>query len=190
MIITFNGIAPPNGQVSLGSPGTFTSSGVTFTGGAGNFFWIIDQGVAPSYNTGSASAGGVLSSQNAPFLTPTQVINITLPSSFSAIGFDTNTFADATILVTLSNGEALSLMTTGTTGRFFGFTTDIGITSFKLTSTQISSISGRVLNIDDFTFGQAQVVPEPTTMLLLGTGLVAVGATVRRRCKFEKSDKP
>ncbi len=42
-----------------------------------------------------------------------------------------------------------------------------------------------VVAMDDFIYGEPQPTPEPTTMILLGTGLAGVGAAVRKRRKAE-----
>jgi len=42
-----------------------------------------------------------------------------------------------------------------------------------------------VVAMDDFIYGEPQPTPEPTTMILLGTGLAGVAAAVRKRRKAE-----
>jgi hypothetical protein len=177
-IITFNGIAAPGSFVLFGVNGSTTLSGVTFTASGGNALFIVDLGFAPTiYNTGSASAGGVLSSQNQ--ISAPAILTIALPSPVTALGFDTNTFPNAVVTVTLSDGEILSYTTIGSTGQFFGFTTSVGITSLILSEPTNRAVA--ILNIDDFTFGQASAVPEPTTLLLLSTGLLGLASRVRKR---------
>lgn len=170
---TFNGIADPSDYIFYGIGSSTTLSGVTFSAGPTNGLFVIDVGYDELYEIGAASGGGVLSSQSGQ---EPITLDIVLPRAYTAVGFDTGAFASAVVAVTLSNGETLSYTLTDNTGRFFGFTTGVGFTSLSL------SMSGgeATFNIDDFTSGQA-LIPEPATVLLLGTGLAGIGGVIRRR---------
>ncbi len=180
--VNFNGVAPSGGFV--GALPTFTSNGVIFTPGAGNNLFVTDTGFDTFYQFAGAS-GGVLSVQAGT----TRTLNIALGGSFTAIGFDVNNVnftGPLTITATLSNGDVTSFTTTPA-GNFFGFTTTPAIVSLSLTAPNTGGSFG--FSIDNFTFGQAQgggtAVPEPATMILLGTGLAGVVAKVRKRRKAE-----
>ena len=72
---------------------------------------------------------------------------------------------------------------TGTTDGFVTFSSDKGIHAFVL----INSGPNRHEGIDTITFNAPQV-PEPATVFLLGSGIVAVAGKVRRRRKERKQD--
>ena len=58
-----------------------------------------------------------------------------------------------------------------------------------ITSIEISTSDTSFINAAQFRLGGfAQATPEPTTMLLLGTGLASIAAGVRRRRKAAKTD--
>lgn len=75
--------------------------------------------------------------------------------------------------------QALTFTTSGQNqGRFFGFQLATAeITSFRLHNAYVIA--------DDLTFSSTstEVVPEPITMVLLGSGLVGIGGAARRRRK-------
>jgi hypothetical protein len=162
--IDFEGFAPDGGFISGVS---FTFSGVTFTQSVSRgALFVIGRNVYYSNNS-------VLSAQHGPS-GPTD-LEITLPGGYTAIGMDVGSFRGSTFTFTLSTGDVFTRPTQFNLG-FVGVTTSTPITSIRIDSPDL------VMNVDNFTFGQA--VPEPASLMLFGIGtLCLLGRRCWRRCR-------
>src|SRR5262249_30997047 len=195
--ITFEGFAQLGGGINYGESGSTTISGVTFSSAPSVLLQLVNLGDSFFYHTGSVSGGAVL--QSFPQFGVPSILKITLPGVYSAIGFDSNASMNAVVNVTLSDGTAVSYSifedpVGPTTGQFFGFTSSTGITSLTLSGVIVDGNRSKILNIDDFRFGQANTispVPEPASGVSLAISIAIVLFTHQKRSawKFSKTSE-
>jgi len=105
------------------------------------------------------------------------------PFFSSLLGFHFGDFLGYPATITLSDGSIQTVSAIGYNSEpnlgFFGVTAPGGITSVDITE----PAGGIGIMVTDFSRGAASSVPEPSILLLLGTGLAGVGAIRWKFCR-------
>jgi hypothetical protein len=147
-----------------------TYSGVLFT-------QQLALGDANLFDVGPIFSGdpAVLSSQEAS--SGVENILITLPNSTTFFSVEYGTFNGSAVTFTLSNGNTFTQGSTGSgyvTPDFFSYSGS-AITTVEITSPDF------VMNINDITYNSSTSTPEPGTLIMLGSGILAAAGSLRRR---------
>jgi hypothetical protein len=147
-----------------------TYSGVVFTQQAA-------LGNANLWDIGPLFSGvpAVLSSQEAT--SGVENILITLPNPTTFFSVDYGTFDGSSVTFALSNGQTF---TQGSTGSGYATPDFFSFSGSALTSVEITS-SDFVLNINNITYNGSTSTPEPGTLVMLGSGILAAAGAIRRR---------
>ncbi len=171
--LDFEGLAAIGSYVSYGT-GPLVLSGVSITGN--NSMFVIDPGF---YGFPYPSAF-----LNSDYSVP-DILTFALPGSYTAVGFDFGSLfsGGASFDVQLDGMGPFTVTSTGSTQDgvlgFAGFISSTAFSTVTLTMPDAPNYNA----IDNFEFGSGGTVPEPASLLLLGSGIVAVA----RRLKAKKA---
>jgi hypothetical protein len=160
--ITFEGIAPPVGSVSVSSPPGLTLDGVNFSidrsNGSDGSLYVVGPDF---YYPGNS----VLTSQQATVYDNNITIN--LPSGVFALGLDYGSFFGGPLIFTFSEGTQLLRFAPDLNEglSFVGIISTVAISSLN-----ISADPSETLNIGNVSFGSSApaAVPEPATHIPAG----------------------
>jgi hypothetical protein len=157
----------PNAFIYFGTgDASVTYSGVTFT-------QQLALGDANLFNVGSLYSGdpAVLSSQGET--SGLANILVSLPNDTTYFGVYYGTFNGSPVTFTASNGATATF---GSTGSGYATPDSAFYSGSPITWVEITSPDS-VLNINDISYN----TPEPGTLVLLSSGLLALGGAVRRK---------
>ncbi len=134
-------------------------------------------GEASLFDVGPVFSGdpAVLSSQEAS--TGVENILITFPNPTTFFSVEYGTFNGSSVTFLLGNGDSFTQGSTGSgyvTPDFFSIT-DTAFSTVLITSPDF------VMNINDITYNGTTGTPEPGTLVMLGSGILALGGAVRRK---------
>ena len=163
------------------TPGTYTSltlSGVTFTPDAGNVMWVDNAYIGQYNNFGTQS----LHNNYAPQSFNTLTINFN--GTTSGFGFFWGASDSQWVLTAYNSSNnpiesfALPITRGSNAGDFVGLL-DPGIAWATLSGT-----GGDYVFIDNFEFnGTGTSTPEPSSLLLLGSGILGLAGVIRRKLR-------
>jgi hypothetical protein len=182
LVVVLSGVSANATTVTIPDPDPdfyifFGIGDASVTYGGVTFVQQDSIGTAALFNVGHllSDLPAVLSSQARPGL---DNILIMLPNPTTNFSVDYGTFLGSSVTFLLSNGHSFTQGSTGNntyaTPDFFSVT-DTPFTSVLVTSADV------VMDINNITYDGTTTAPEPRTLVLLGSGILAVAVAIRRR---------
>jgi hypothetical protein len=184
--VTIGGLIADS-AASLVYPPAITVGGVDFvidtSTSNGNLYEV-----GANYGAGHYGADATLSSQGST--TGINNLVITLPTGETAVsilfnGFENlnSVFTTEPITITLSDGNSWTVTNAAADGsyNFLGITSGTPITSIELTDPDV--VGNTTLNVAQIQYGSSAVAatPEPSSLFLLGTGLLGLAVVLSRK---------
>jgi hypothetical protein len=171
--------------VSGTSTGTITGTAASFLSFTGNSFTATTAGGVGSFSgVDRIGTFTLLSTAGETPVSGTFTLNLTFTAPAGINGGQSTTYT-ATVSGTIStpNVGGVSIVFNNPV-QTFTFSNASGSGSFSITLPNIFVQSGDTASLTaGLTGNQTSAVPEPATMLLLGTGLAGVAARIRKRRK-------
>ena len=168
----FTGIAAPNTYAWFGLPGSYTQGNATFTN-AGSIT-IQDGGQGACYG-GAGNAALLANTANGTDNPNTVTLTITFSSPITSLNLiGGGACTGASLHGTLSDGFTFDTPAGGGSYSYFGFTAPGGITSLTLFGQQPTLLSF-------LPAGSTNPIPEPGSIVLLGSGFSTAAYLLRRR---------
>ncbi len=160
------------GTVAYSETFTFTSSGLVDGNGSGTITAVPDPSISNAFDVTAIS--GTIDGQTITGLLPCAAYNPASPctSSGNSFHYDNLLYSPNPILVLDSSGIGFAIGSTGLEGDFAAMSTH---TYQYLTNNPADQ--GHIVTFD------VTAVPEPGSLILLGTGFLSIATTVRRRLK-------
>jgi hypothetical protein len=149
-------------------------------------------GITYSTNDGTALVTNAFLSLSPPntlgenvngFFLPSDTMTFVFPSPITVFGISFNTFDTSTTggyTATDNNGDVIlsfyDPFPGQTTGQFVGFSSTVGFTSVTL-----AAPGGFSYTLDDLAYGGGTTIPEPGSLILLGSGVLGFAGLLRRK---------
>jgi hypothetical protein len=174
--------------VSGTSSGTITGTAANFLSFTGNTFSATTAGGVGSFS--GADRIGTFTLLSNPGETPVNgnfTLNLTFTSPSGINGGQATTYtATVSGIISTPNVGGVQIVFDNPI-QTFTFTNASGSGTFSIELPKVFVQSGDTANLTAGLTGNQTAVPEPATMLLLGTGLAGVAARIRKRRKGEAS---
>lgn len=178
-------------EVTISGSTTGTVTGVPLLTFSGNTFTgTTALGVGSLSGTNRLGTFTLGTSSTAIPASGTFTLNVTFTAP-SGISGGQNTTYTATITGSISstdNGGVLITFNQPSGGTVFTFSDGTTTGTFSMLLADVFVQSGRTANLTAGIAGSQTAIPEPATLILLGTGLTGIAARIRKRRKSAKAE--